>query len=45
MAWPSPKDRFAAGEKDFQDAFLRMADVENRCRGEYFQLVKERSKR
>jgi ribulose-5-phosphate 4-epimerase/fuculose-1-phosphate aldolase len=30
---------FAAGEKDFKDAFLKMADVENRCREEYFRLA------
>ena len=33
---------FAAGEKDFRDAFLKMADVENRCREEYFRLAEER---
>jgi ribulose-5-phosphate 4-epimerase/fuculose-1-phosphate aldolase len=36
---------FAAGEKDFRDAFMKMADVENRCREEYFRLVEERNKR
>jgi ribulose-5-phosphate 4-epimerase/fuculose-1-phosphate aldolase len=35
---------FAAGEKDFRDAFLRMAEVEDRCRKEYFRLLKESSK-
>lgn len=33
---------FAAGEKDFRDAFMKMADVENECREEYFRLVKEK---
>jgi len=33
---------FAAGEKDFRDAFMKMADVENRCREEYFRLAEER---
>lgn len=30
---------FAAGEKDFREAFLKMASVEDRCRKEYFRLV------
>jgi ribulose-5-phosphate 4-epimerase/fuculose-1-phosphate aldolase len=34
---------FAAGGKDFGDAFRKMADVENKCREEYFRLVKERT--
>ena len=34
---------FAAGEKDFRDAFMKMAEVENRCREEYFRLVKEKN--
>jgi ribulose-5-phosphate 4-epimerase/fuculose-1-phosphate aldolase len=34
---------FAAGEKDFRDAFKKMANVENACREEYFRLVKERT--
>lgn len=33
---------FAAGEKDFHDAFLKMADVENKCREEYFRMVEEK---
>jgi ribulose-5-phosphate 4-epimerase/fuculose-1-phosphate aldolase len=33
---------FAAGENDFEDAFLKMADVEKRCRDEYFRLVEEK---
>ena len=33
---------FAAGEKDFKDAFMKMAQVENRCREEYFRLAEER---
>lgn len=33
---------FAAGEKDFQDAFLKMADVENKCREEYFRMVEKK---
>jgi ribulose-5-phosphate 4-epimerase/fuculose-1-phosphate aldolase len=35
---------FSAGNKDFQDAFMKMVDVENRCREKYFDLVKERLK-
>jgi len=31
---------FAAGEKDFRDAFMKMAEVENKCREEYFRLMK-----
>jgi ribulose-5-phosphate 4-epimerase/fuculose-1-phosphate aldolase len=31
---------FAAGERDFRDAFMKMAEVENRCREKYFELVK-----
>jgi len=34
---------FAAGEKDFKDAFMKMAQVENRCREEYFRLAEERT--
>jgi ribulose-5-phosphate 4-epimerase/fuculose-1-phosphate aldolase len=34
---------FAAGEQDFRDAFGKMADVENKCREEYFRLVRERT--
>lgn len=34
---------FAAGEKDFGDAFRKMADVENRCREEYFRLAEDRT--
>lgn len=30
---------FASGEKDFQEAFTKMADTENRCREEYFRLM------
>jgi ribulose-5-phosphate 4-epimerase/fuculose-1-phosphate aldolase len=30
---------FAAGEKDFRDAYMKMADVENKCREEYFRLM------
>jgi len=30
---------FSAGEQDFQTAFQRMAEVENRCREEYFRLL------
>ncbi len=33
---------FAAGEKDFQQAFMRMVQVENRCREEYFALLEKR---
>jgi ribulose-5-phosphate 4-epimerase/fuculose-1-phosphate aldolase len=35
---------FSAGEKDFQDAFIKMVDVENRCREEYFILLEKRMK-
>ncbi|MEK6744958.1 MAG: class II aldolase/adducin family protein [Nitrospirota bacterium] len=35
---------FSAGEKDFRDAFMKMADVENKCREEYFRLVEERTR-
>ena len=35
---------FAAGKKDFRDAFMKMAAVEDRCREEYFKLLEERSK-
>jgi ribulose-5-phosphate 4-epimerase/fuculose-1-phosphate aldolase len=35
---------FAAGEKDFQEAFMKMADVENRCREEYFKLLERKTK-
>ncbi len=35
---------FAAGEKDFQDAFMKMAEVEDRCREEYFDLLEKSSK-
>ncbi len=30
---------FAAGERDFQQAFMRMVQVEDRCREEYFDLL------
>jgi ribulose-5-phosphate 4-epimerase/fuculose-1-phosphate aldolase len=35
---------FSAGEKDFRDAFMKMADVEDRCREEYFELLKRSSR-
>ncbi len=35
---------FAAGETDFRAAFMKMADVEDRCREEYFRLLEESSK-
>jgi ribulose-5-phosphate 4-epimerase/fuculose-1-phosphate aldolase len=35
---------FAAGERDFRDAFMKMADVENRCREAYFALLTGSSK-
>ncbi len=35
---------FAAGEQDFQQAFMRMVQVEDRCREEYFDLLEKRSK-
>jgi ribulose-5-phosphate 4-epimerase/fuculose-1-phosphate aldolase len=35
---------FAAGEKDFQDAFMKMAQVEDRCREGYFDLLEKSSK-
>jgi ribulose-5-phosphate 4-epimerase/fuculose-1-phosphate aldolase len=34
---------FAAGEKDFQDAFTRMAEVENQCRETYFKLMEQKN--
>jgi ribulose-5-phosphate 4-epimerase/fuculose-1-phosphate aldolase len=34
---------FSAGEKDFKDAFTRMAEAEDRCRQEYFRLLEERN--
>jgi ribulose-5-phosphate 4-epimerase/fuculose-1-phosphate aldolase len=34
---------FAAGEQDFRDAFLKMAEVENKCREKYFRLAEERT--
>lgn len=30
---------FSAGERDFQDAFMKMAEVEDKCREGYFQLL------
>jgi ribulose-5-phosphate 4-epimerase/fuculose-1-phosphate aldolase len=36
---------FAAGTKDFPEAFRRMVDAENRCREEYFALVDRRNGR
>jgi ribulose-5-phosphate 4-epimerase/fuculose-1-phosphate aldolase len=35
---------FAAGKKDFRDAFMKMAAAEDRCREGYFKLLEERSK-
>lgn len=35
---------FSAGEKDFQDAFLKMAKAEDQCREGYFELLKKSSK-
>ncbi len=35
---------FSAGERDFRDAFLKMVDVENRCREEYFTMMDEKTK-
>jgi ribulose-5-phosphate 4-epimerase/fuculose-1-phosphate aldolase len=35
---------FSAGEKDFQDAFMKMVHVENRCREEYFVLIEKQLK-
>jgi hypothetical protein len=32
---------FSAGRNDFKDAFARMADVEDRCRREYFRLIEK----
>jgi ribulose-5-phosphate 4-epimerase/fuculose-1-phosphate aldolase len=31
---------FAAGERDFKEAFMKMAEVENRCRERYFEMIK-----
>lgn len=33
---------FAAGEKDFEAAFMRMAEVENQCREAYFELMEQK---
>ncbi len=33
---------FAAGEKDFQQAFMRMVHAEDRCREEYFDLLEKK---
>ena len=33
---------FAAGERDFRDAFMKMAEVENKCREEYFRMAEEK---
>jgi len=35
---------FSAGERDFRDAFLKMVDVENRCREEYFSLMRNKDR-
>ncbi|HSQ77422.1 MAG TPA: class II aldolase/adducin family protein [Nitrospirota bacterium] len=35
---------FAAGKNGFRDAFMKMSEVEDRCREEYFRLLEERSK-
>lgn len=35
---------FAAGKKDFRDAFMKIAEVEDRCREEYFRLLEGSSK-
>jgi ribulose-5-phosphate 4-epimerase/fuculose-1-phosphate aldolase len=35
---------FSAGEKDFQDAFMRMARTEDACREGYFELLARRQK-
>jgi len=34
---------FSAGATDFRDAFMKMADVENKCREEYFRLIEEKN--
>jgi ribulose-5-phosphate 4-epimerase/fuculose-1-phosphate aldolase len=36
---------FAAGEKDFEAAFMRMAEVENQCREAYFKLMESAQRR
>jgi len=36
---------FSAGEQDFKDAFLKMVDIENKCREEYFKLLDEMTQR
>lgn len=36
---------FSAGEKDFRDAFVRMAEVEDLCRREYFKRLETDVKR
>lgn len=35
---------FSAGEKDFQDAFLKMAKAEDQCREGYFELLEKKCK-
>jgi len=35
---------FAAGMRDFRDAFMKMAEAEDRCRQEYFKLLEGSSK-
>jgi ribulose-5-phosphate 4-epimerase/fuculose-1-phosphate aldolase len=34
---------FSAGKTDFREAFMKLMDVEQRCREEYFRLLKESS--
>lgn len=31
---------FSAGERDFREAFMKMAEIENRCREEYFCIMR-----
>lgn len=33
---------FSAGEKDFQEAFTKMAEAEDKCREGYFEILKKR---
>jgi len=33
---------FSAGERDFRDAFMKMAEAEDKCRETYFELLKEK---
>jgi ribulose-5-phosphate 4-epimerase/fuculose-1-phosphate aldolase len=36
---------FSAGEKDFQEAFTKMAEAEDKCREGYFEILKKNDRR